>query len=307
MPSAKLEQTAENEFAQRTSETYDRVAEVYDDLWSPRVREVNARLTAALEIQKGERLADLACGTGTETQEMTRLLGSGEVVAVDYSPKMLEVARLRLKDEAARVRVVHARIEEFVASAPAHAFDVVSLRFALAYIDWREVLPQMGRMLRPGGRLGLLTSLSGSVPQLQGLLKRFTDSPFDALKLLYRDWRLYRHWRELNRLGGRVASVGFVTMPNSASELVERLEAGGFPSRGIAPWTETLRLYFGSGREAIHWARRSGYSTHPVLDGATPGAIDVIEALFAEGLETYRDSRGVPLDLEISGVVARRD
>ena len=48
------------------------MADSYDDLWSPHVVAPNARLTESLRIRGGERLADLACGTGVYTIDMAR-------------------------------------------------------------------------------------------------------------------------------------------------------------------------------------------------------------------------------------------
>ena len=59
---------------------YDRVADAYDDLWSRHVVGPNARLTRGLALRHGERVADLACGTGLYTLEMARLVAPGEVV-----------------------------------------------------------------------------------------------------------------------------------------------------------------------------------------------------------------------------------
>src|SRR5204862_4150472 len=116
--------------------------------------------TAELDLRRGDRVADLACGTGVYTLEMARLSDPGEVVAVDNSEGMLAAARERLENEGYPVSLVHARAEDFIARTPPSSFDVVSLRFALAYIDWREVLPMVGRLLRPGGRVGVLTSVT---------------------------------------------------------------------------------------------------------------------------------------------------
>ena len=72
-----------------TQATYDKVADAYDDLWGRHVREPNARLTRALDLKRGERVADLACGTGLFTVAMARAVAPGEVVGVDVSEGML--------------------------------------------------------------------------------------------------------------------------------------------------------------------------------------------------------------------------
>jgi len=265
----------------------------------------NARLTSDLDLRRGDRVADLACGTGVYTLEMARLTDPGEVVAVDYSEGMLAAARDRLEEAGYPVSLVHARAEDFVTHTAPGTFDVVSLRFALAYIDWREVLPMTGRMLRPGGRVGVLTSVTGSVPQLYALFDRFRTS-FEPV------WKLYKHcgknlgdtWRLFRRLRETFAQGRFISVPASAEQVAERLAAGGLVTTEV--WTETVRLWFDSGQAAVAWARGTGYATHPSLDAMAPHAIHFIETLFAAGLEGFREKDGIPLDLVIGGVVARK-
>jgi len=194
----------------------------------------NARLTRDLSLVHGDRVADLACGTGVYTLEMARLTDPGEVVAVDYSEGMLAAARERLEDAGYPVSLVHARAEDFVAHTPPASFDVVSMRFVLAYIDWHEVLPLMGRMLRRGGRVGVLTSMNSSVPQLYTLFDRYRNSAEPV-------WRLYKHcgknigesWRFFRRLRETFAHGRFISVPATAEQVAERLAAGGLVSADV--------------------------------------------------------------------------
>jgi len=265
----------------------------------------NARLTADLALSRGDRVADLACGTGVYTLEMARLTDPGEVVAVDYSEGMLAAARERLEDEGYPVSLVHARAEDFIAHTPPASFDVVSMRFVLAYIDWREVLPLTGRMLRPGGRVGVLTSMNSSIPQLYALFDHYRNSAEPV-------WKLYKHcgknigetFRFFRRLRETFAQGSFISVPASAEQVADRLSAGGLVNADV--WTETVRLWFESGRAAVDWARGSGYATHPSLDAMSPRDVYFLESMFADGLEGFREAGGIPLDLVVGGVVARK-
>jgi ubiquinone/menaquinone biosynthesis C-methylase UbiE len=284
--------------------TYDKVADDYDLMWCRHVAGPNARLTLELDLAPGERVADLACGTGLYTVEMARLVAPGPVVGVDYSEGMLAAARQRAEEEGLELDLVSARAEDFIAGSAAHSLDVVSLRFALAYLDWQAVLPQIGRVLRPGGRVGVLTSLSTSIPQFAELHRRFRKSPEPAWKLfqhtrrsLGETWKIYRHLRET--FGG----LEFVVMPDTVGQVSDRLARGGL--QPTSTWTETLRLWFTSGSEAVDWLVRSGYATHNLLETVGPVAWRFVESLFAAGMETFRERRGIPLDLVIAGVVAR--
>jgi ubiquinone/menaquinone biosynthesis C-methylase UbiE len=276
------------EYAQST---YDRVA-------GP-----NARLTRGLRLQRGERVADLACGTGLNTLEMARLVEPGEVVGVDYSEGMLASARERAEAQGLSLTLVHARAEDYIASAPARSLDAVSLRFALAYLDWHEVLPRIGRTLRPGGRAGVLTSLSSSIPQFAELYNKFRKSPEPAWKLFQHmgrsigdTWRLYRKLRET------FGEPRFIAVPDNVEQVAERLRHGGLVTSEA--WTETIRLWFETGDEAVAWMEDSGYVTHDSLQHVEPVAMRFLERLFARGMETFREPRGIPLDLVVVGVVA---
>jgi ubiquinone/menaquinone biosynthesis C-methylase UbiE len=284
---------------------YDRVAEDYDDLWTPNVLGPNARLTRGLRLRRGERVADLACGTGVFTLEMCRLVHPGEVSGVDYSEGMLATARERAAEQELQARWVHARAEDFIARAAPESFDVVSMRFALSYLDWLMVLPRLGRMLRPGGRVGLLTSLTSSLPQLEELYNRFRKSPEPV-------WKLFKHtklslpetWRIFRRLKEMFGEPQFIRVPANTEEVAERLVAGGLVAS--EQWTETVRMWFDSGAEAAQWMRDSGCAAHGALDSLEPRALDFLMSLFAAGMEGFREGYGVPLDLVVGGVIARR-
>lgn len=288
-----------------TQATYDKVADAYDDLWSRHVRAPNARLTLALDLKRGERVADLACGTGIFTVAMARAVAPGEVVGVDVSEGMLAAAQKRAEMQGLSLTLDRDKIEDFVAAAPPASFDVVSLRFALAYIDWDRVLPRIGTMVRSGGRVGVLTSTTASVPQFYKLFDQYRGS-FDVA------WKLFKHlrksfgeaWKIYWQLRDTFGDGAFISVPDSASALAERLARGGL--HPVETWTDRIRLWFKSGEEAVAWMEESGYATHPKLQHVSPDTMRFLEALFAEGLEGFRERQGIPLDFDIAGVVARK-
>jgi hypothetical protein len=179
------------------------------------------------------------------------------------------------------------------------------MRFALSYLDWLTVLPRLGRMLRPGGRVGLLTSLTSSLPQLEELYNRFRKSPEPV-------WKLFKHtklslpetWRIFRRLREMFGEPQFIRVPANTEEVAERLSAGGLVATD--QWTETIRMWFDSGAQAVGWMRASGCAAHGALDTLEPRALDFLMSLFAAGMEGFRERNGVPLDLVVGGVVARR-
>lgn len=100
----------------------------------------------------GERVGDLGCGTGQLAQALAPF--AGEVVAVDRSPEMLELARTRLEGHA-NVEVRHGELENLPLESS--TLDVAILSLVLHYVvDPRRVLAEVARVLSPGGRVLIL-------------------------------------------------------------------------------------------------------------------------------------------------------
>lgn len=255
---------------------YDRIAADYDVQWSVHVSGPQRRLTRALAIRAGERCADLGCGPGVDTLEMLELATPGEVVAVDVSGAMLEQARRRAQACGLGLTTRCDGADQFIAGAEACSFDVITLRFCLGYLDWHGALARLPRLLRPGGRLGILTSLSTSAPQA-----------YDTYRAM-------------------AAELGLPTEPMTALDSVDaidgQLRAGG--ARIEAAWTHAFRLEFRSGEQMAGWLQACGIATHPLLASLPPDVSRALWARFAERVERFRQDAIVPLDFELAGVVA---
>jgi demethylmenaquinone methyltransferase/2-methoxy-6-polyprenyl-1,4-benzoquinol methylase len=138
------------------------VASRYDlmnDLMSAGIHRVWKRFTIEVSaVRPGNRVLDIAGGTGDLTARFSRLVGpEGQVVLADINDSMLKVGRDKLID-----RGVHGNIEYVQANAerlpfPDHHFDIVSIAFGLRNVtDKESALESMLRVLKPGGRLLIL-------------------------------------------------------------------------------------------------------------------------------------------------------
>ncbi len=107
-----------------------------------------ATLSLLPEVE-GRRVLDAGCGPGHYAEEL--LQRGAEVMAIDVTPAMVELARQRVGDRAT-VRV--ADLEQPLDFLGDASFDLVTCPLTLDYIDdWGPLFAEFFRVLRPGGRL----------------------------------------------------------------------------------------------------------------------------------------------------------
>ncbi|WP_406700005.1 methyltransferase domain-containing protein [Singulisphaera sp. Ch08] len=135
-------------------------AEAYARLREPLTLPYGLDTLAALCLQPGERLLDLATGTGGVALAAARQ--GAEVVAVDWSPGMVGFLDARTKGEG--VEGVSARVMDGQnLELPSAHFDAACSVFGIMFFpDHRAGLSELLRVLKPGGRVGIAVWASPS-------------------------------------------------------------------------------------------------------------------------------------------------
>ena len=133
---------------------WDLAAPDYEALWQAQLADAQAALLAAAALSSGERVLDVACGTGLVAFAAARAVGpAGQVLGVDLSGGMVDAARQRAMQHGA-ANATFVRMDAEALALPDASFDVVLCALGLMYVpDPEQALREMRRVLRPGGRL----------------------------------------------------------------------------------------------------------------------------------------------------------
>ncbi|MFF1877054.1 class I SAM-dependent methyltransferase [Leifsonia sp. NPDC058230] len=119
--------------------------------------------TRAVDPRAGERILDVAAGTGTSSASLAK--NGARVVAADFSAGMIEVGRVR---QAANPFVEFVQADATALPFADGEFDAVTISFGLRNIvDPKQALAEFLRVTKPGGRLVICEFSQPPVPLIR--------------------------------------------------------------------------------------------------------------------------------------------
>ena len=185
---------------------FDSVASRYDvmnDLMSGGLHRVWKHFTIAeANVRPGQRVLDLAGGTGDLALKFARLVGKdGHVVLADINAAMLEEGRRRLIDAGIAGNLSIAQVDAEALPFADSSFHCITIAFGLRNVtDKAAALKSMHRVLKPGGR-ALILEFSKPVEALRPAYDTYSFKVLPLLgKLVANDEDSYRYLAESIRM-----------------------------------------------------------------------------------------------------------
>lgn len=194
-------------------------AELYQSFFVPTIATpVSGELLRTAELRPGERVVDVACGTGVITRAAAEQVGAtGTVTGVDLSPDMIAVAEAT---PAAGAPIAWHQADAASLPLPDASYDVALCQMGLMFMEDRaRALAELHRVLAAGGRI--VVNTPGRIQPLFQAMERAIVDNLDP------------------RLG---AFVGAVFSLHDPDELAGLLRSAGFEDVSSAEYTARFDL-----------------------------------------------------------------
>jgi demethylmenaquinone methyltransferase/2-methoxy-6-polyprenyl-1,4-benzoquinol methylase len=193
---------------------FDRIARVYDRMNSVMTAGMHhrwrRRAVDMARVGPGDRVLDVATGTGDLALELERRTGPGGVVGMDFAEAMLDIARHKAPG------ITFEQGNALALRYPDGSFDAATVGFgARNFSDLRQGLAEMARVVKPGGRVVVLEITTPQRPPLSWFFRIWFDHLVPGLGKLAGDSDAYsylpssvRRFPGPEALGAELSSVG---------------------------------------------------------------------------------------------------
>ncbi len=166
-----------SKYKQRNMKIWNEVAPRYHKRWASINKgpfQSTAKLIKLVNINKGNTVLDLACGSGVVTKEIQNIVGAtGYVVGVDTSITAIKIAK-KWNERKSNLDFVNVDAEKFSFSKK---FDIITCQYALFFFpNAKKALKNMRNSLKKSGKIGI--SVHGSkekVPFFSNILDSVTQ------------------------------------------------------------------------------------------------------------------------------------
>jgi ubiquinone/menaquinone biosynthesis C-methylase UbiE len=133
---------------------WDKAASVYEHYWQAQLAPARDRLFAMVDLQPGERVLDIACGTGLVSFPAAAAIApDGSLIATDISDAMVSAVTSEARRRGVS-NITALRMDAEGLQLPDASFDAVLCALGLMYVpDPQVAFQQIYRVVKSGGRV----------------------------------------------------------------------------------------------------------------------------------------------------------
>ncbi|MDQ0225098.1 demethylmenaquinone methyltransferase [Metabacillus niabensis] len=154
---------------ERVHSVFEKIYQNYDQMNSvisfQRHKAWRKETMKRMQVKPGQKALDVCCGTADWSIALANEVGkNGEVFGLDFSENMLKVGKQKVENLGlANVTLLHGNAMELPFED--NSFDFVTIGFGLRNVpDYMQVLKEMNRVLKPGGKAVCLETSQPTAP-----------------------------------------------------------------------------------------------------------------------------------------------
>lgn len=160
--------------SQLINKSYDTIAQTYDTFWTVHIKTLSEDLLHQLNPWTGATALDLTCGTGFVTAKLAKITQT-KATGIDASAGMIAVAK---NNYANSCRFIQSNVLTYLQQQPSSSIDLVTCCWGLGYLQPLKIIKEIARVLRPGGKCGIIDhSLLSNWEVIRSLIIAFAEKP----------------------------------------------------------------------------------------------------------------------------------
>jgi len=171
------------------ADSYDALADTYDERWAVHLRATTNRLHEHLPatLAAGKLIIELGCGSGNSTLVLREKYPESPIVAVDISPGMIDRAKAKLTDAQFQIgdMLAFLKAQERGGVSPPVGTSLIFSAWAIGYSQPSAIITEAARILLPGGSLALVVNRFDTMPVVfetfRQAMRRYPDALNKAL------------------------------------------------------------------------------------------------------------------------------
>jgi len=166
---AKSKEQHVHEVFESISESYDKMNSVISFQLHTKWREDTMK---RMDVKPGSKALDVCCGTADWTIALAQAVGDrGEVKGLDFSKNMLKVGEQKVEPYP-QIELIHGNAMELPFED--NTFDYATIGFGLRNVpDYMQVLREMNRVVKPGGKVVCLETSQSEIPVYRQLFRLY--------------------------------------------------------------------------------------------------------------------------------------
>lgn len=217
------------------SQSYNDISATYDRLFLHQMGRHSLTLLKNLKVPISPKVLDLGSGTGFAILYFKKKYPKSQIIAIDFSEKMIKVARKSVaRENFGNVRLVYGDMLKEIKKLPANTYNPVVCLWALGYTQPKKLLKEIHRVSKTKGTIGIIVNRKNTLPEVRKLFwKALLKYPYKMRKIMIE-----------------------LPLPRNQRHLSNLLRWAGF--RNIKTWQNEKQFSFKSGEHATHWVFNTG-------------------------------------------------